>query len=218
DGAIKRMGELNRRIESLPGKPRIVLVRDNAKWVRQNLEDVSQTIAIGILLVVVVVYFFLGNFRSMLITSLALPNSLLGAFILMKLAGFTINIMTLLSLSLAVGLLIDDAIVVRENIFRHIENGVAPLKAALEGTLEVTLAVIATSLVVIAVFLPVGFLSGTVGQFLKQFGLTMCFIMAISLFDALTIAPMLSAYFGGAAHSAPDTAAPGLKEIGRAHV
>jgi HAE1 family hydrophobic/amphiphilic exporter-1 len=197
DGAIRQMGKLNERLKGQPGSPQMILVRDNAKWVRQNLEDVSQTIAIGILLVVVVVYFFLGNFRSMVITSLALPNSLLGAFILMKLAGFTINIMTLLSLSLAVGLLIDDAIVVRENIFRHIENGVAPLRAALEGTLEVTLAVIATSLVVIAVFLPVGFLSGTVGQFMRQFGLTMCFIMAISLFDALTIAPMLSAYFAG---------------------
>jgi HAE1 family hydrophobic/amphiphilic exporter-1 len=197
DAALARMQKLNQELQGRPGAPKLLLVRDSAKWVRQNLEDVSQTIAIGILLVVVVVYLFLGNFRSMFITSLALPNSLLGAFILMKMAGFTINIMTLLSLSLAVGLLIDDAIVVRENIFRHIEGGVPPLKAALEGTLEVTLAVIATSLVVIAVFLPVGFLSGTVGKFLSQFGLTMCFIMGISLFDALTIAPMLSAYFAG---------------------
>jgi len=115
----------------------------------------------------------------------------------MNLAGFTINIMTLLAMSLCVGLLIDDAIVVRENIFRHIEAGESPWKAALLGTKEVNLAVIATSAVVIAVFLPVGFLSGTVGTFLAQFGLTMCFAMIISLFDALTIAPMLSAYFAG---------------------
>ncbi len=159
----------------------------------------QETIAIGILLVIVVVYFFLGNFRSTFITGLALPNSLLGAFILMNLAGFTINIMTLLALSLSVGLLIDDAIVVRENIFRHIERGETAFRAALLGTREVNLAVIATSAVVIAVFLPVGFLSGTVGKFLGQFGLTMCFAMIISLFDALTIAPMLSAYFAGKA-------------------
>jgi HAE1 family hydrophobic/amphiphilic exporter-1 len=144
-----------------------------------------------------VVYFFLGNFRSTLITVVALPNSLVGAFIFMGLAGFSINMMTLMALSLAVGLLIDDAIVVRENIFRHIENGEEPKVAAQKGTDEVTLAVVATTLTVIAVFLPVGFLQGMVGQFFKQFGLTVVFAMSISLFDALTTAPMLSAYLIG---------------------
>lgn len=199
DGVQKALDKINGEIAKRPGSPKLSPLRDGATWIRSNVEDVKETIAIGILLVIVVVYFFLGNFRSTFITSLALPNSLMGAFILMNLAGFTINLMTLLALSLSVGLLIDDAIVVRENIFKHIERGESAWRAALMGTKEVNLAVIATSAVVIAVFLPVGFLSGTVGKFLGQFGLTMCFAMGISLFDALTIAPMLSAYFAGKA-------------------
>ncbi len=199
DGVLKQVAKLNEQIKDRPGKPKLQALRDGALWIRQNVDDVKETIAIGILLVIIVVYFFLGNFRSTFITGLALPNSLLGAFILMSLAGFTINLMTLLAMSLSVGLLIDDAIVVRENIFKHIERGENAWRAALLGTREVNLAVIATSAVVIAVFLPVGFLGGTVGKFLGQFGLTMCFAMIISLFDALTIAPMLSAYFAGKA-------------------
>jgi multidrug efflux pump subunit AcrB len=132
--------------------------------------------------------------RSTLITGVALPNSLLGGFVIMLIMGFSINIMTLLALSLAVGLLIDDAIVVRENIFRHLEMGKHPIAAALEGTKEVSLAVIATTMVVIAVFGPIAFVPGIVGQFFKQFGLTVVFTMLISLFDAFTVAPMLSAY------------------------
>ncbi len=172
-------------------------VRDAGKKIGDNVYDVQETIAIGILLTILVVYFFLGSARSTVITGLALPNSLLGAFILMAVASFSINIVTLLSLSLAVGLLIDDAIVVRENIFRKLEHGVDPVTAASEGTKEVTLAVVATTLVIIAMFGPVAFMKGIVGQFLKQFGLTICFAMVISLWDALTIAPMLSAYFAG---------------------
>ncbi|NBV51359.1 efflux RND transporter permease subunit, partial [bacterium] len=166
---------------------------------------VTESIFFGIILTVIVVFFFLGSGRSTLITGLALPNSLLGAFILMSLAGFSINVMTLLALSLSVGLLIDDAIVVRENIFRHIERGEDPIKAASQGTKEVMLAVIGTTLAVIAVFGPIAFLSGVVGQFFKQFGLTICFAMAISLADALTVAPMLSAYFAGKSHGIKTT-------------
>src|ERR1035438_734493 len=149
------------------------------------------------MLTVLVVLLFLGSFRSTLITITALPTSLLGAFILMNGMGFTLNFMTILALYLAVGLLIDDAIVVRENIWRHMEEGVEPKKAAIEGTLEVALAVVATTGVIIAVFLPIAFLKGTVGQFFKQFGMTVCFAMVISLFEALTMGPMLSAYWAG---------------------
>jgi HAE1 family hydrophobic/amphiphilic exporter-1 len=170
-------------------------VRDGSARIRANIADVNESIFIGILLTVVVVYLFLGSGRSTIITGLALPNSLLGAFILMVVAGFSINIMSLLALSLAVGLLIDDAIVVRENIFRHIEMGKSAYDAALVGTTEVTLAVVATTMAILAVFGPIGFLKGVIGQYLKEFGLTICFAMLISLFDALTIAPMLSAYF-----------------------
>lgn len=198
---IKQLDKVNESMKDQAGKPKIVVVRDGSTWIQANVTDVEESIFIGIALAVLVVYFFLANGRSTFITALALPNSLIGAFILMAAAGFTINIMTLLALSLAVGLLIDDAIVVRENIFRHIEMGKDPMTAARVGTLEVQLAVIATTFTVLAVFGPVGFLSGVVGQFFKEFGLTICFAMLISLFDALTIAPMLSAYFAGQAHA-----------------
>lgn len=171
-----------------------ILVRDASLPIRLNVLDVNESILLGILLCVIVVFLFLGSARSTFITGLALPNSLLGGFIIMYAMGFSINIMTLIALSLAVGLLIDDAIVVRENIFRHLEMGKDPKTAALEGTNEVAMAVVATTLVVIAVFGPIAFVPGIVGQFFKQFGLTVVFTMLISLFDAFTVAPMLSAY------------------------
>lgn len=203
DGLKAKISQVNGLMKGRPGDPAIGMIRDASQFVHINVDDVKESIMYGIGLTVIVVFLFLGSGRSTIITGLALPNSLIGAFILMAAAGFTINIMTLLALSLSVGLLIDDAIVVRENIFRHIEMGKAPRRAALEGTAEVRLAVIATTLTVIAVFGPVGFLKGVTGQFFKQFGLTICFAMAISLFDALTIAPMLSAYFAGRAHAGP---------------
>ncbi len=196
----KRVELLNKRFADLKGHPQISVVNDRSRIIQNNVDDVYESIIIGIVLTIVVVYFFLGSFRSTLITGLALPNSLLGAFILMSWMGFSINIMSLLALSLVVGLLIDDAIVVRENIYRKIEEGMGAMEAALKGTNEVTLAVVATTLTVLAVFGPIGNLQGIIGQFFKQFGLTICFAMAISLFDALTIAPMLSAYFAGNPH------------------
>ncbi|HNN78564.1 MAG TPA: efflux RND transporter permease subunit, partial [Leptospiraceae bacterium] len=205
DSVLQKVEKLNETVlKDRKGNPHIIVVRDSSIWIRANVEDVSVSLILGILLTVIVVYFFLGNVRSTIITGLALPNSLLGAFIIMYAMGFTINVMTLLALSLTVGLLVDDAIVVRENIFRKLEEGHPPVIAAEIGTTEVTLAVVATSLTVIAVFLPIGFLSGIVGQFFKQFGLTVVFAMIVSLFDALTIAPMLSAYFAGKAHGNPN--------------
>ncbi len=201
----KRITQLNERFKTLKGHPAIVVVNDRSRIIENNVDDVYESILIGIILTVIVVYFFLGSFRSTFITGLALPNSLLGAFILMSWMGFSINIMSLLALSLVVGLLIDDAIVVRENIYRKIESGMGAMEAALKGTNEVTLAVVATTLTVLAVFGPIGNLQGIIGQFFKQFGLTICFAMGISLFDALTIAPMLSAYFAGSAHHLPPT-------------
>ena len=206
DALKKRTEKLNAALKNRPGNGSLTIIRDGSLWIRANVEDLKESIGLGILLAVIVVFYFLGSGRSTIITGLALPNSLIGAFVLMAACGFTINIMTLLALSLAVGLLIDDAIVVRENIFRHIEMGSEPVKAAKEGTLEVTMAVIATTLAVIAVFAPVGFLKGVVGQFFREFGLTVCFAMIISLFDALTIAPMLSAYFAGRPHGSAEPA------------
>jgi hydrophobic/amphiphilic exporter-1 (mainly G- bacteria), HAE1 family len=201
DALRKQIDKLNGELANSDGKPKLTIVRDGSWWIHANVDDVKDSILMGVVLAVFVVFLFLANGRSTIITGLALPNSLIGAFVLMAAAGFTINIMTLLALSLSVGLLIDDAIVVRENIFRHLEMGKSPKQAALEGTGEVRLAVIATTLTVIAVFGPIGFLKGVVGQFFKQFGLTICFAMLISLFDALTIAPMLSAYFAGKKHA-----------------
>ncbi|MDR3111857.1 MAG: efflux RND transporter permease subunit [Elusimicrobiota bacterium] len=194
NGIWKKVNELNERYKGTRGDPWLTVVTDNAKLIRANIEDVKRTIYEGIFLAIIVVYFFLASWRSTFITALALPNSLIGAFIFMYLFDFSINILSLMSLSLAVGLLIDDAIVVRENIYRHYEEGQEPDVAAQKGTDEVALAVVATTSSVIAVFLPVGFMSGIIGQFFKEFGLTVVFAMFISVLDALTIAPMLSAY------------------------
>jgi HAE1 family hydrophobic/amphiphilic exporter-1 len=194
DGIIKEMAQANERYKKYNGSPKLTLISDRARGVRMNIDDVKFTIIEGIFLAIVVVYFFLGSCRSTFITALALPNSLIGSFVFMYVFGFSLNVLSLMSLSLAVGLLIDDAIVVRENIFRHYEKGSNPVKSAIDGTNEVTLAVIATTSTVIAVFFPVAFLSGIMGRFFKEFGLTVVFAMAISVIDALTIAPMLSAY------------------------
>ncbi|MBW7857692.1 MAG: efflux RND transporter permease subunit, partial [Leptonema sp. (in: Bacteria)] len=201
DGITKRIDYLNSMLAKEPGHPTLFMVRDGARPIRLNIDDVSEAIILGIIFAVIVVYFFLGNVRSTIITGIALPNSLLGAFIIMYAMGFTINLMSLLALSLAVGLLIDDAIVVRENIFRKLEDGYSVKEASEKGTLEVMMAVIATTLTVVSVFLPVGFLSGIVGQFFRQFAFTVVFAMMISLFDGLTVAPMLSAYFSGNVHA-----------------
>ncbi len=204
DSALERLSRINEEVSGFSGNPRLTMIRDGAKPIRANVADVTESIIVGIILTVLVVYFFLGNVRSTIITGLAIPNSLLGAFILMALMGFTINIISLLALSLSVGLLVDDAIVVRENIYRKMEEGMNPVQASITGTMEVALAVIATTATVIAVFLPVGFLGGIVGQFLRQLGFTVVFAMLVSLFDAMTVAPFLSAYFAGKVNHKPN--------------
>lgn len=191
----KRINNINKTVLKNGEIAKLSIIRDTAKTVNDNIIDVRNTILVGIFLVIVVVYLFLANGRSTIITGLALPNSLIGAFILVFMAGFSVNMLTLLALSLAVGLLVDDAIVVRENIFRHIQMGKEPQEAAIIGTKEVTLAVIATTLAIVSVFGPIAFVGGIAGKFLREFGLTVVFVMLISLFDALTMGPMLSAKF-----------------------
>ncbi len=195
DNVLKKIDKINDILKNHPGSPKLLLIYDGAKAIRANVADVKDTIIMGIILAILVVYLFLGNIRSTLITGIAIPNSIMGAFIIMTLFGFSLNLMTLMALSLTVGLLIDDAIVVRENIFRKLEGGLHPFKAADIGTTEVMLAVIATTMTVIAVFFPIGFLQGMIGRFFKEFGFTVVFAMIISLFDALTVAPFLSGYF-----------------------
>jgi HAE1 family hydrophobic/amphiphilic exporter-1 len=198
----KQMEKIAPDLAALEGSPQLKLLVDSSTQIEDNVFDVYETIIIGIILTIITVFFFLGSMRSTLITALSLPISLIGAFVLLYLANFSINIVSLLALVLAVGLLIDDAIVVIENIYRFMEEGHDAKSAAQKGTEEIQMAVLAITLVVMAVFVPVAMMSGTIGQYLKQFGLTVAFSMAISMFVALTIIPMLAAYFGGKGHGA----------------
>jgi HAE1 family hydrophobic/amphiphilic exporter-1 len=191
-GAQKVMEEIKK---DLPGDCKVDVISDSAVEIERSVKGVQNDIILGALLAIIIVWIFLGNFRSTMITAVALPNSLIGSFLLVNGAGFTLNTMTLLALSLAVGLLIDDSIVVRENIFRYIEEGYDPKTAAEKGTNEVALAVLSTTLSIMAVFIPISFLSGVIGQFFREFGLTVAFALLISLVDAFTSAPMLSAYW-----------------------
>jgi HAE1 family hydrophobic/amphiphilic exporter-1 len=176
----------------VPPGTEIQIVRDTSIFIRQAVADVEDTLVIGGLLTVVIVFFFLNSWRSTVITGLTLPISVISSFIVMYFLGMTLNMLTLMALSLAIGLLIDDAIVVRENIVRHLEHGQDHFTAAREGTSEIGLAVLATSMSIIAVFVPVAFMKGIIGRFFFQFGMTVAFAVLVSLFVSFTLDPMLS--------------------------
>jgi hydrophobic/amphiphilic exporter-1 (mainly G- bacteria), HAE1 family len=177
---------------SLPPDIKFILVRDDSEKIRSSLSDVQKTIMLGAVLTILIIYLFLNSWRSTVITGLTLPVSVISAFFAMWLFNFTINTMTLLALSLAIGLLIDDAIVVRENIVRHIEMGKDHYKASMEATSEIGLAVLSTTLAVVAVFVPVAFMGGQIGKIFYQFGVTVAFAVLVSLFVSFTLDPMLS--------------------------
>jgi hydrophobic/amphiphilic exporter-1 (mainly G- bacteria), HAE1 family len=166
--------------------------RDNSRAIRVSVANVQRTVLEGAALTILIVFLFLNSWRSTVITGLTLPISLIGSFALMAWFGFTINAITLMALSLCVGLLIDDAIVVRENIIRHVQMGKSARQAALEGTDEIGLAVLATTLSIVAVFLPIGFMGGIVGKFFHEFGITIVAAVLISMFVSFTLDPMLS--------------------------
>jgi HAE1 family hydrophobic/amphiphilic exporter-1 len=191
--AERTLNQLNKAASALPSGLKLESVYDASKLIRMSVHDVIETIVIAAILAVVVVYCFLGSLQSTLITGLALPCTIIASFFVLNAQGFTLNMMTLLGLTLSVGLILDDAIVIRENIWNKIEQGMAAKQAAFEGTREVMVAVIATSLTVLAVFFPVAFISGIVGRFLAAFALTVCIGIVLSTFDAVTMAPMLSA-------------------------
>lgn len=195
DGVNKQIQRMQKDFAQMKGKPEIIAVKDSSKYIRNNVEDVYHTITISIILTIFTIFFFLANTRATVIVSIALPIAFVSSFIAMYLAGFSINVISLLALSLAIGLLVDDAIVVTENIYRRIEGGVKPIKAAAEATKDIMMAVVAITLVVVAVFTPVGFMSGIVGQYMKEFGLTMAFSMLVSFVVSITIIPVLCAYF-----------------------
>jgi len=176
----------------MPPGVTIEMVRDGSIWIRDSVHDVQVTLVIGAFLTVLIVFLFLNSWRSTVITGLTLPISVISSFIVMNFAGMTLNVMTLMALSLAIGLLIDDAIVVRENIVRHLEKGEDHFTAASNGTAEIGLAVLATTMSIIAVFVPVAFMKGIVGRFFFQFGITVAFAVLVSLFVSFTLDPMLS--------------------------
>ncbi len=181
--------------QQLPEGTTLKIVVDTSKGIRASIKDVARTIVEGGVLAVLIVLLFLGSFRSTAITGLTLPIALLGTLTFIWMFGFTINMMTLLALSLSIGLLIDDAIVVRENIVRHADMGKDHVTAALDGTKEIGLAVLATTLTIVAVFLPVAFMGGIIGRFFYQFGVTVSTAVLISMFVSFTLDPMLSAHW-----------------------
>ena len=189
DEVEKTMDALN---AELPPHIRLRKVVDRSIFIRDSVEDVQVTLVLGGLLTVLIVFLFLNSWRSTVITGLALPVSVISAFIVMSALNFTLNVITLMGLSLAIGLLIDDAIVVRENIVRHMHAGADHFTAAREATSEIGLAVLATTLTIIAVFVPVAFMGGVIGRFFFQFGITVGFAVLVSLYVSFTLDPMLS--------------------------
>ncbi|MEP6492115.1 MAG: efflux RND transporter permease subunit [bacterium] len=215
DGIRQRVAAI---VKTLPPGTKIETVRDAGVRVRASVSNVEETLIEGALLTVLVVFLFLNSWRSTVITGLALPVSVLTSFAPLLAFGFTLNVMSLMGLSLAIGILIDDAIVVRENIVRHIELGADHVTAAHEGTNEIGLAVTATTFSIVAVFVPVGFMPGIAGQFFKPFALTIAAAVLVSLFVSFSLDPMLSAVWPDpqlAAHERRNVIAHTLERFNR---
>jgi multidrug efflux pump subunit AcrB len=179
--------------KSLPPDLSLQITFDQSKFIKQGVDNVKHTILEGAALTVLIVFLFLHSWRSTVITGLTIPISVLATFIAIYAFGFTINFLTLMALSLSIGILIDDAIVVRENIVRHLAMGKSHAQASLEATQEIGLAVMATTFTIVAVFLPVAFMDGIIGKFFFQFGIAVTVAVLVSLFVSFTLDPMLSA-------------------------
>ncbi|MCB0260118.1 MAG: efflux RND transporter permease subunit, partial [Calditrichaeota bacterium] len=189
----------------LPQGMRLDVAYDSSTFIKESINEVAETLLIAMLLVVIVVLAFLKSFRATIIPTIAIPVSIIGAFAFAYFAGFTINILTLLALVLAIGLVVDDAIVVLENIYRHMEMGKTRLQAAIDGTREIGFAVIATTISLVAVFVPVAFLTGSVGRLFNEFGLSLAVAVMISGFVALSLSPMLSSRILKPLHGGSDS-------------
>ncbi|RKH26720.1 efflux RND transporter permease subunit [Corallococcus sp. CA041A] len=200
--AVKEsLAELNAQ---LPEGVTVSTISDNSTNIRASIHAVQEDMLLGGVLSVLIVLLFLRNLRSTLVSAIALPVSVIGTFAVMALLGFTFNIITMLALTLSIGLLIDDAIVVIENIVRHLEEGKTPMQAALEGTKQIVIAVLAVTLAIVAVFVPVAFMEGMIGQFFFQFGVTVAVAVLISYAVSMTLTPMLSSrLLKGHGHGAP---------------
>lgn len=190
DGIEAAVAELE---PSLPEGMSLVKIIDTSVFVRQNLANLEEALLLGGVFAIIVIFLFMLDWRSTLISAVALPVSVVATFFVMWLFGFTLNIMSMMGLSLAIGLLIDDSVVVRENIFRHMERGEDPVTAARRGTSEIALAVMATTFTIVAVFGPVAFTGGMIGKFFREFGITVSAAVLVSMLVSFTLDPMLSA-------------------------
>ena len=179
-------------IEQLPEGMKLEVAYDSSEFIKESISEVQQTLLIALALVILVVLAFLKSFRATIIPTLAIPISIIGALAAVYFAGFTINILTLLGLVLAIGLVVDDAIVVLENIYRHMEMGKSRWQAAIDGSKEIGFAIVSTTIALVAVFVPLAFLSGNVGRLFNEFGIAVAVAVLISGFVALTLTPMLS--------------------------
>jgi hydrophobic/amphiphilic exporter-1 (mainly G- bacteria), HAE1 family len=189
DGLQKALAEMQKQ---QPPGVKLEQIVDGSRSIRVSVDNVRRTLIEGALLTILIVFLFLNSWRSTVITGLTLPIAIIGTFLFMNMFGFTINMITLMALSLCVGLLIDDAIVVRENIVRHVQMGKGAYQASLDGTQEIGLAVLATTMSIVAVFMPIGFMGGIIGKFFHEFGITIVAAVLISMFVSFTLDPMLS--------------------------
>jgi hydrophobic/amphiphilic exporter-1 (mainly G- bacteria), HAE1 family len=193
DGVVKLLNEIRPR---LPADIRIEVVNDQSRFVRRSMEEVKFHLLLAAVLVSLTILLFIRDWRTTIIATLAIPTSIIPTFLFMSRMGFTLNNITMLALILAIGIVIDDAVVVHENIFRHMEEGgLDAMAAARKGTKEIALAVLATSLSLVVIFLPVAFMGGMVGRFFSSFGMTVAFAILMSLFVSFTLTPMLCSRF-----------------------
>jgi hydrophobic/amphiphilic exporter-1 (mainly G- bacteria), HAE1 family len=210
--------EIDKINKTLPPGMKLNIAMDQSTFIKRSIDEVQKHLIIGSFFAVLAVFIFLGNFRTTLISAVALPVSVIATFALIRVFGFTFNNMTMLALTLSVGLLIDDAIIVIENIYRHIEEGMAPREAATFATTEIGLAVMATTFAIVAIFLPVAFMKGIIGRFFIQFALTVVFSVLVSLLVSLTMTPMLASIFlkpVALRHGNPATGPSAAKRTGR---
>ena len=182
--------------QSLPPSVTITVVRDDSRYIYASIASLEEHLVYGALFATIVVMFFIRNLRAVIISALAIPASIIASFTLMRIMGFTLNNMTLLAITLSVGIVIDDAIVVLENIFRYMEEkGCTPYEAAIQGTREVALAVMATTVSLVVIFLPIAFMTGYAKRYINPFGWTMAFAIMVSMLVSFTLTPMLSSRF-----------------------
>ena len=187
--------EIEKINKTLPPGMNLNVAIDQSTFIRRSIDEVQKHLILGSLFAILAVFIFLGNVRTTLISAVALPISIIATFALIRVFGFTFNNMTMLALTLSVGLLIDDAIIVIENIYRHVEEGMAPREAATFATTEIGLAVMATTFAIVAIFLPVAFMKGMIGRFFLQFALTVVFSVLVSLLVSFTLTPMMASIF-----------------------